>query len=145
MNLSDTEGKSLSGAVVSSIANTGLSGSWLIIARAVWLALVIPSLGLFVVGLLVYYQQLQTACIDPVMCNVVGAQIAKILHALTTLGFSVSGYAAFFTIFFVIIASLWGAVGFLLPRFKSMSSLQSHLAGVELLLYMRRLPLIAPL
>lgn len=43
MNLSNTEGDSASGAAVSSAANTHLSGFWLIIARAVWLALVIPA------------------------------------------------------------------------------------------------------
>jgi hypothetical protein len=115
MNLSDTEGKSPSGAVVSSAATTRLSGPWLIVARAVWLVLVVPSLGLFVISLPVYYQQLQRACVDPVICNnIAGALPAKGLQALSTIGFSVSGYAALFTIFFAIIAAIWCAVGFLI-------------------------------
>jgi hypothetical protein len=114
MNLSDTEVKSASGAVVASAANTSLSGSWLIIARAVWLALVIPSLGLCVVSLPLYYQQLQRACVDIATCNVNGALTAQQLQALSTVGLFVSEYAAFFTIFFVIIASLWSAVGLLI-------------------------------
>ena len=84
-------------------------------ARAVWLALVIPSLGLFVASLLAYYQQLQRACVDPVMCNnLAGALPAKGLQALTSSGFSASEYAALLTIFFVIIAAIWCAVGFLI-------------------------------
>ena len=58
MNLADTEGKSASGAVVSSAATTRLTGTRLIIARVVWLALAIPSLGLFIASLLVSYQQM---------------------------------------------------------------------------------------
>jgi hypothetical protein len=94
MNQSDAEGKSASQSTVSSTAMTRLSGSWLLIARAVWLALVVPSLGLFVVGLPVYYQQLQRACVDPVTCSFNGALTAKGLQELAVLGFSVSAYAA---------------------------------------------------
>jgi hypothetical protein len=114
MNRSDTEGKSASGAIVANIANTRLTGSWLIIARAVWLALVVPSLGLFVVSLPVYYQQLQRACVDATTCNLNGALPAQVFRALPTSGFSVSGYAAFFTIFFVIIEAIWCGISFLL-------------------------------
>ncbi len=39
MNRSDTEGKSASGAVVSNTVNTRLTGTRLIVARAVWLVL----------------------------------------------------------------------------------------------------------
>ncbi len=63
MNLSDTEGKSASGSPVSTTTNTRLSGSWLIVVRTVWVVLVVPSVGLFIVSLLVSYQQLQRACV----------------------------------------------------------------------------------
>jgi hypothetical protein len=114
MNLVDTEGKSGSHLAVSSTATTRLTGSWLIIARAVWLALVVPSLGLFVVGLPIYYQQVQRSCVDPVTCSLGGAQTAKGLQDLSAHGLSVSEYAALFTIFFAIMAATWCAVGFLL-------------------------------
>ena len=115
MNRSDTEQKSGSGAVVSSAATTRLSGRWLIVARAVWLALVVPSLVLFVISLPAYDQQLQRVCVGPVVCNnLAGALPAKGLQALTSSGFSVSEYAALLTIFFVIIAAIWCAVGFLI-------------------------------
>ena len=114
MNRSDTEGKSANGAVVSNAANTRLTGSWLIIARVVWLVLVIPSLGLFLASLLVSYQQMLKVCVDPVTCNLSGALPAQMQQSLATIGFSVSGYAALLTIFFVLIAAIWYAVGFLI-------------------------------
>jgi hypothetical protein len=115
MNQSGTEGKSASGAVDSTAANTRLTGSWLIIARTVWLVLVVPSLGLFVISLPVYYQQLQTACVDPVICanaNLNGTLSAQGLQALAASGFSVSEYAALLTILYALITAIWCAVGF---------------------------------
>ncbi len=114
MNRSDIEKKSTGGAVVSSAANTSLSGSWLIMARSVWLVLVVPSLGLFVVGLPVYYQQLQRACMNPATCYIAGTLPAKELQALFTMGFSAGGYAALLTIFYAITVSIWSGVGFLI-------------------------------
>ena len=107
MNLSDTEQKSASGAVVSNTATTRLTGSWLIIARTVWLVLAIASLGLFIASLLVSYQQMLRVCVDPVTCtNLAGALPARGLQALTSSGFSVSEYAAPVTIFFAITAAI---------------------------------------
>ena len=114
MNLPDTEGKSASGSAVSTTANTRLTGSWLIIARTVWLVLAIASLGLFIASLLVSYQQMQTVCVDPVTCNLSGALPAQVLQALPTIGLSVSGFAALVTIFFAINAAIWYGVGFLI-------------------------------
>src|SRR5260370_28545673 len=115
MNLADTEQKSASGAVVASTANTRLTGSRLIIARAVWLVVAIASLGLFIASLLVSYTQMLRVCVDPVTCtNLAGALPARGLQALTSSGFSVSEYAALVTIFFAITAAIWYAVGFLL-------------------------------
>ena len=114
MNVADTERKSGSGSVVSSTANTRLSGTRLIIARTVWLALVIPSMGLFVASLPVYYTLIQRACVDLATCNLNGALTAKGLHDLSTFGLSVSAYAALLTIFFTIIAAIWGGIGFLI-------------------------------
>src|SRR5712691_4870208 len=64
MNRSDTEEKSAGGAVVSNTANTRLSGSWLLIARVVWLVLVVLTLGIFFASLPVYLAQLQTLCTE---------------------------------------------------------------------------------
>ena len=115
MKRSDTEGKSASGAVVSNTVNTRLTGSWLIIARTVWLVLAIASLGLFIASLLVSYQQMLRVCVDPVTCTYLrGALPARGLQALTSSGFSVSEYAAVVTTFFAITAAIWYAAGFLI-------------------------------
>jgi len=114
MNLSDTEGKSTSDPAISTAANTRLSGPWSRVARTVWLVLVVPSLGLFIVSLPVYYQQLQRACVNPVTCNLDGSLTAKGLQDLSAHGFSVSGYAALLTILLAIITAIWCAVGFLI-------------------------------
>ena len=114
MNLGDTKQKSASGAVVSNTANTRLSGPWLIVARTVWLVLVILSLVLFVISLPVYYQQLQRACVDPVTCNLSGTLSAQGLQSLVSSGFSVSEYAALYTIFYALFAAIWCAVGLLI-------------------------------
>jgi hypothetical protein len=114
MNQSNTEQKSPGGAVVSDTVNTRLSGSWLIMARVVWLALVVPSLGLFVANLLVYDRQLQRACVGPLLCGLTGALNARELQALPKVGLSGGVYAALFTISLAIIAAIWCGVGFLL-------------------------------
>ena len=99
--------------------DTRLHGRWLIMARVVWLALVIPSVGLFVAGLPAYYNQLQTACVGPVTCNIVGAMTAKGLQALLAYGLSLSVYAAFFTIFWTTNAAIWSGIGFFIFWRKS--------------------------
>jgi hypothetical protein len=48
MNVTDTEGKNGNHLAVSSTATTRLTRASLVMARAVWVVLVVPSLGLFV-------------------------------------------------------------------------------------------------
>ena len=114
MNRSDTQEMSTSRAVDSNGANTRLTGSRLIIARVVWLALVIPSLGLFLASLLVSYQQMLKVCVDPVTCTLSGELPAQMQQSLASIGFSVGEFAALNTIFFAITAAIWYAVGFLI-------------------------------
>ncbi|HJT55641.1 MAG TPA: hypothetical protein VJ761_04030 [Ktedonobacteraceae bacterium] len=101
-------------AVISGTAGKRLSGPRLTLARIVWLALVVPSLALFVASLPVYYAQIQRACVDPVTCNIGGALTAKGLQQLPALGLSVSGYALLLIIFFAIIVTMWSGIGFLI-------------------------------
>ncbi len=114
MNRVNTQQQSPDGLTASSTPKMRLAGSRLIIARAVWLAQVIPSLGLFVASLPVYYVQIQRACVDLVTCNIAGSLSAKGLQDLPALGLSESGYAALFIIFFTIIVTIWCGVGFLI-------------------------------
>ena len=123
MNRSETEGKSGSHSTVSSTTTTRLAGFWLIVARAAWLVLVVPSLGLFVVGLPVYDQQLQRAqTCGPADC-LFGGLTTTDLQTLSAHGIPVSGYAAVFIVFFVLTAVVWLVVGFLLFWRRSDDSL----------------------
>ena len=116
MNVSNIEERNVRGSVVSSAANTRLSGSWLIIARVAWLVLAIPCVGFFVVSLPAYYQQLKRGCADPLTCSLAGALSSQ---AFSSMHISASWYAALLTIFFVIIETIWYGVGFLLFWRKS--------------------------
>jgi signal transduction histidine kinase len=113
MNRAKTQ-QSDSRAVVTGSEYTRLSGTWLIIARTIWLVLVVPSLGLFVIGLPAYAQQVQKPCADATTCNIAGALTATGLRGLIALGFSTGEYAAFLTIFWVIIIAIWSVIGFLI-------------------------------
>jgi hypothetical protein len=111
----DTDQKGTSGVAVSSSANTRLTGSRLIIARTVWLVLVIPSVGFCVASILMSYQQMQTVCVDLVTCNSAGAALTpQLLQALLSIGISANGFAVLSTIFNVITAAIWYGVGFLI-------------------------------
>jgi signal transduction histidine kinase len=114
MSRAKTQQQSARGSVASSNEKTRLSGFRLVIARAVWLMLVIPSLGLTVVSFPVYYQQIQKPCVDATTCNIAGAMTVKGLRALVALGVSVNGYAAFLTIFWAVIFIIWCGIGFLI-------------------------------
>jgi len=103
MNRSDTEQKDASRAVDSTITNTRLTGPWLMIARTVWLVLVVPSVVLFVVSLFVTYQQLQS-----------GAIPASAQQMLSSVGLSVSGFNTLNTIINVLTSAIWYMVGFLI-------------------------------
>ena len=115
MNRSDIEEKSASGSVVANVANTRLTGSWLIIARTVWLVLVITSVGFCVASIIVSYQQMQTVCVDLTTCNnLPGALTPQLLQALLSIGISAGEFAVLGTIFSVITAAVWYGVGFLI-------------------------------
>lgn len=114
MHQSNAEGKSARHPAVSSTATTRLSGPFLHIARAVWLALVVPSLGLFVAGLPVYSQELQRAQVCGAGACLNGGLTGQDLQDLASHGFSLSAYATVLTIFIAILAAAWCAVGFLL-------------------------------
>jgi hypothetical protein len=68
----DTEYKSTSKAIDSNGPNTRLTDSSLVIARIVWLTLIIPSVVLLVASFPVYYQQLQTVCSNNACGNLNG-------------------------------------------------------------------------
>ncbi|EFH89029.1 hypothetical protein [Ktedonobacter racemifer] len=119
MNVSNGEQQRKSESAHLSAVNTHFTGFWLVLARTVWLALVLPSLGLFVVGLPAYYQRVQMPCASVDTCTFAGEMTAKGLRALSTLGISVSGYATLNVIFWVTIIAIWSVMGFLIFWRKS--------------------------
>lgn len=114
MNRVDAQQQGANNVLASDAAKTRLSGSWLLLVRSVWLALVIPSLGLFLFGLPTYYIQIQRPCVDATTCTIAGTMTAKGLQSLAALGFSTSGYAAFYAIFWAIVVAIWSGIGFLI-------------------------------
>ncbi len=91
--LADTERKSESGSVNSSTATTRLSGSRLILARVLWVAVVTLIVALFLVVLPAYYALLQTVCTGatcaPTQPTLDSAQ------GIQKLGLSLGAYATF--------------------------------------------------
>ena len=114
MNRANTQQQGESDSVASHAAKTRLNGPLLLSIRIAWLALVIPSVGLFLFGLPTYYAQIQRPCLDATTCNIAGAMTEKGLQSLAALGFSTHGYAAFYTIFWTIIVALWSGIAFLI-------------------------------
>jgi len=94
--------------------DTHLRGRWLLIARIAWVALVVPTLGVFVVGLPIYFRQLQTACIGAAACSLNGALNPTGMRALQNLGFSVSGYAAYTVALYVVVSLVWSIIGLMI-------------------------------
>jgi hypothetical protein len=96
-------------------ATTRLAGAQRLVARVVWLVLVLPGAGLFLAGLPVYYQELQKACADPLTCGSLNGSLpAEGLRALAQMGLPASGYAMLLTVFFALITAVWWIAGFLL-------------------------------
>ena len=99
----------------SGVGRTGagsIAAGWLRVIRALWLAFAVVSLGLFAASLPVYYTRIQRPCHGADACNLSGALTAQGLAQLPALGLSPTSYAAFITIFFVVIVALWSGIGF---------------------------------
>ncbi|HET8905486.1 MAG TPA: hypothetical protein VFN11_00835 [Ktedonobacterales bacterium] len=80
----------------------------------IWLALVIPALGLFVVSLPAYDALVQRPCAETTTCNLTGALNTQGLAQLSAIGIPTASYAAFLTVFFAIIVAIWSGIGFLI-------------------------------
>jgi hypothetical protein len=74
--------------------DTRLHGRWLLLARGVWLALVILTLGIFFASLPVYLAQLQTPCAGPACASGVFLTPEQV-GVLKGIGLSLGDYAAY--------------------------------------------------
>ena len=84
-----------------------LSGRWLVLARVVWVAAAVLTVGVFAAGVPARYAELRSVCADGEECAI-GRLYPEDVQTLGDLGFSVGSYAAytltlevgFFTVFF---------------------------------------------
>ncbi len=80
-------------AVSHRVTDTRLRGGWLVLARVIWVALIVFTVGIFVIGLPVYFAQLQTICSGTACAySQLSSEQATALRAL---GLSLGGYAAY--------------------------------------------------
>ncbi len=91
--LADTERKSESGSVNSSTATTRLSGSRLILARVLWVAVVTLIVALFSIILPAYYALLQTVCTGATCAPTQPTPDSA--QGIQKLGLSLGAYATF--------------------------------------------------
>jgi hypothetical protein len=96
---------------------TRLRGRTLLLARSAWLAVALPTIGLFLIGVPVYFAYLLTPC--PVAACTNGQLALDTLRALHTFGLSVGFYAAYTVALDLVVAAGYGAVALLLFWRKS--------------------------
>jgi hypothetical protein len=96
---------------------TRLRGRTLLLARTAWLAVALPTIGLLLAGVPVYFAYLLTPC--PVAACTNGQLALDTLRALHTLGLSVGFYAAYTVALDVVVAAGYGAVAMFLFWRKS--------------------------
>src|SRR5579863_3975301 len=70
-----------------------LHGRWLVLARIVWVVVVVFTLSIFLLSLPAYYAQLQTVCAGNTCVEAFGQLTLGTAQALQNLGFSIGGYA----------------------------------------------------
>ena len=130
--LADTERKSESGSVNSSTATTRLSGSRLILARVLWVAVVTLIVALFIVVLPAYYALLQTVCTGATCAPTQPTPDSA--QGIQKLGLSLSAYATFTLALTIALAFLCIAVSAVIFWRKSddWMALLAALGGVAL-------------
>lgn len=94
-------------------AQPRLTGRTLLFARVGWLALVLPSLMLYVLGLPDFYVRLQRPCVDADTCAIAMSLSAQGIRSFAALGVSMSSYALFATVFWTTIVAIWTGLGLL--------------------------------
>src|SRR5437763_12741193 len=82
-----------------SVGGMPLAGRWLILARGMWLTLVVFTIGLYIVSVPVKYQELLQVCM-PLHCNPMQLSPADAPN-LIQLHVSFSFYAAYHLSFFI--------------------------------------------
>lgn len=98
-------------------ADTRLQGRWLLLARIGWIAVVVLSFSIFLLGLPPYAAQLHTMCASNTntgVCSFDGALSPAGVQALHRLGILVDYYIGYTIVVTVFIALVWASIGFLI-------------------------------
>lgn len=98
--------------------STQLNGPMLTLARAMWLAVALLTLGLFVASLPTQYEYYRTLCTDAV-CDVDEQLTPERLQALQAFGLSADFYAAYATALDVVFAAVYLAIASVIFARKS--------------------------
>jgi hypothetical protein len=91
---------------------TTWSGRLLRLTRLVWLALALPTIGLYLAGVPVYFDFLLTPCPDATCTN--GQLTPELLRGMHALGLSVGFYATYTVVLDVVVAAVYSGVALLL-------------------------------
>ena len=93
-------------------ANTILPSRWLLPARAVWVAVFVVAVGLFIAGIPYYYDDVRTICTEAECIS--DKLLPEDAEALRDLGLSVGFYAGTFTFMVLVLGSVTIAVSSLI-------------------------------
>ncbi len=95
-----------------------LQGRWLVLARVVWVAMVVLALGLFIASIPTNFADLHILC-TAASCSNVGQLTADYVRELNALGLSMDFYATYIVVFIIVFAFGYCAVGAVLFWRKS--------------------------
>ena len=97
-----------------------LHGRWLVLARVVWIAVVVLALGLFIASIPTTFASLHILCTDTAAsCSNFGQLTADYVRELHALGLSMDFYATYFVVFIIIFEFGYFVVGAVLFWRKS--------------------------
>ena len=118
MNRADVQSEKVVRSASSSMADTRLRGGWLILARVVWVAVVVLTLGLFIASIPTTLADLHILC-TAASCTTSGQLTPDNVRELHTWGLSMDFYATYIVVFIIVFAFGYFAVGAVLFWRKS--------------------------
>ena len=110
MNRLNASTRSIVGADTQSEQSTRLSGTWLVLARFLWVILVALALAIFIASLPDYFTHLQTLCRVALCAPASGQLTPGSAQALHNLGITIGGYAIYTFALEVATALIWFAI-----------------------------------
>src|SRR6266446_658047 len=118
MNRADVQSEKVVRSASSSMADTRLRGGWLVLARVVWVAVVVLTLGLFFASIPTTFADLHMLC-TAASCITSGPLTPDDVRELHALGLSMDFYATYIVVFIIVFAFGYFAVGAVLFWRKS--------------------------